>query len=95
VRVKVRYFGLIEDITAKRDDFIEVNKDRITIKEVLLTLIQKYGEKFKEAIVDQQGRPKPYVTIVVKSKGVSSIAELNTRLEHDDTILFVPPVGGG
>lgn len=61
-----------------------------TVEDLLLTLIQSFGEPVRRRLV-QESDGRPFVVFVVNGEK----AELSDALSHGDDVLIVPPIGGG
>ncbi|MEM4160486.1 MAG: molybdopterin converting factor subunit 1 [Thermoplasmata archaeon] len=80
MRVKIRYFAGLRDITGKETEIVEV-KDKARIKEILEILYKKYPEMLKSADI-----------IVARNR---QYAEENEVVAEGDEIALLPPVSGG
>ena len=66
-----------------------------TVKDIIKNLSEKYGESFKNKILDKNGNPKPVINIYIKDENIKFLDELSTELNDKDEILFLPAVSGG
>ena len=66
-----------------------------TVKDIIKNLSEKYGESFKNKILDKNGNPKPVINIYINDENIKFLNELSTELNDNDEILFLPAVSGG
>ncbi len=66
-----------------------------TLGEVLNSLVQRFGGKFKRIIFDDNGEPRSFINIYVNGKDMRFIEGLETKLKKNDEILTLPAVSGG
>ncbi len=80
MKILIKYFGLIMDLTAKKEEVFEFDFDEISIEELKKILIQKYPQLKKNT----------YKTAVNEV-----IVTDNSKIQHNDTIALLPPFAGG
>lgn len=97
MRISVRYFTLLREITAKKEEILNFSKgESVTVKSVLEKLNKLYGRKFQEYIYDRKtGEVKGFLQFLVNGRSVSSFKDLDTELCDGDVLAIIPPVGGG
>ena len=66
-----------------------------TVKDIIKNLSEKYGESFKNKILDKNGNPNPVINIYINDENIKFLDELSTELNDKDEILFLPAVSGG
>jgi len=89
---KVKFFGAIRDVT-KGQKTVEVSASNI--KNLLDELTRIYGNQFRERVLDPNGAPKRFVNILVNSKDIRFLKNLETELKEGDEVILLPAVGGG
>ena len=94
MRVKVRFFTRLREITDKREEEAEVEDD-IALQGLLKLLEEKYGSEFTAYIRNKWGELRGDLQYLINGKSAVSLQGLNTKLKEDDSIAIVPPVGGG
>lgn len=67
----------------------------ITVSSILDELISKYGDGFKNRILDSNGNPASFVRIFVNNKDIRFLKNLDTTVAEKDTIILMPAIGGG
>ncbi len=97
VRVSVRFFASLRELTGKREETVEFSgKEKVTVGMVLERLGKRYGKDFVEYVFDQKtGEVKGFLQFLVNGRSASALESLDTVLEDGDVLAIVPPVGGG
>jgi len=90
-KVRITFYGALSKITEEKTADIVAP----TIKEVMSTLIMKYGEQFRNRIYDEKGNLRRFINIYVNGKDIRFLNHLNTELNDEDKISIIPAVGGG
>lgn len=80
MKILIKYFGLIMDLTTKKEEVFELDFNEISAEELKKILIQKYPQLEK---------------IVYKIAVNEVIISENTKIQHNDTIALLPPFAGG
>ncbi|MEM3458414.1 MAG: MoaD family protein [Candidatus Bathyarchaeia archaeon] len=97
VRVSVRFFTSLRELTGKREETLEFSgKEKITIGLVLERLSKRYGREFVDYVFDRKtGEVKGFLQFLVNGRSASTLNGLDTPLRDGDVLAIVPPVGGG
>lgn len=91
-RAKVTFFGAISEVT-KGQKNVEVSAS--DVKGLIDELGRMYGEAFRERVLDQSGAPKRFINILVNSKDIRFLKNLETEIGDGDEVILLPAVGGG
>ena len=94
MKVEVKFFTSLREITGKKVDQIQM-QDAITVNELVKMLSEKYGKKFREYIYDKDGVTQEFLSFLVNGKNINKMQGFDTKLEDQDVIAILPPVGGG
>ena len=94
MKVEVKFFTSLREITGKKVDTIQL-QDAITVNELVKMLSEKYGKKFREYIYDKDGLTQEFLSFLVNGKNINKMQGFDTKLEDQDVIAILPPVGGG
>lgn len=96
MRVSVRFFTSLRELTGKREETLEFSNDeRVTVDVVLKRLAERYGKDFVEYVYDASGEVKGFLQFLVNGRSASTLKGLATELSDGDVLAIIPPVGGG
>ena len=97
MRVFVRFFTILREVTGKKEETLHFQKDEeVTVNSVLKRLTEKYGKAFDEYVYDHRTREvKGFLQFLVNGRSVSSSKGTETELSDGDILAIVPPVSGG
>jgi len=97
LRVSVRFFTILREVTGKKEETLQFQKDEeVTVNSVLKRLTEKYGKAFDEYVYDHRTREvKGFLQFLVNGRSVSSSKGTETELSDGDILAIVPPVSGG
>lgn len=88
---KVKFLGNIREITHDKELIIEFEG---TLGDILDVLDQKY-ENFKKTILDDDGRIKDYIKILINGESPGYEDFYNYSLENTDEIVIFQTIAGG
>lgn len=94
VKVLVRFFTTLREITGKKEEQIELSKSA-SVNSVLKKLSENYGADFNDYMFDELGDVRSHLEILVNGRSVSTLSGLKTKLKDGDQVAILPPVGGG
>lgn len=70
--------------------------EEVTVSKVLQTLSKKYGDCFTDYVFDRKtSGVKGFLQFLINGKSTASLNGLQTKLEENDVLAILPPVGGG
>jgi molybdopterin synthase sulfur carrier subunit len=95
VKVSVRLFTTLRELTGKSEKILEFNMKTVTVKDVLETLVKLHGKELRDYMYDEKKKVREHLQLLVNGKSVSLLEELDTQLKDGDQVAIVPPVGGG
>lgn len=97
MRVSVRYFTVLREIVAKKEETIEFLKgQKATVDSVLKCLSTKYGKEFDEYVYDPKTREvKGFLQFLVNGRSLSGAKPMESPLSDGDVLAILPPVSGG
>lgn len=98
VKVKVNFYGVIKDAVSEPQVEVQMPGE-FTMRQLLDNLRERYGDKFKDGIFDEQYGVKTYVRFFVNREPVDNF-ELDKKLKIDGenaetAILVMPSSEGG
>ncbi len=94
MKVEVKFFTSLREITGKKVDEIQL-QNTITVDELLTLLSEKYGKNFREYIYSKKGDVQGFLSFLVNGKNINIIQGFDTKLQENDVVAILPPVGGG
>jgi len=94
LKVRVKFLASLKHALGVKDVDLEIPKPMKLI-EVLKLLVERYGEKFREAAFDEEGKVRSEFLILVNDAEISVLNGLNTEISDRDTITLLPTVHGG
>ncbi len=97
MKVSVRFFTVLREITTKKADTLYFEEgETVTIGMVLEKLSAHYGKPFTNYVFDpQSGDVRGYLQFFVNGQSAAALKRLETKLHDGDVVAIVPPVGGG
>ena len=94
MKVEVKFFTSLREITGKKVDKIQL-QNPITVNELITLLSEKYGKNFREYIYNNKGDVQEFLSFLVNGKNINIMQGFDTKLQEDDVVAILPPVGGG
>ena len=95
VQVKVHTILNLKKILGRGDIDLTMKKGS-TVKDVLITMVETYGEPLTAQLFDSGGDLFPYIRLMVNGCDIAFLEnKMETALQEGDEILILPPVGGG
>jgi MoaD family protein len=97
MRVSVRFFTSLREITGKREETLEFpDSKNVTVNTVLHRLTEEYGRSFREYVYDRRSsKVKGFLQFLINGRSPSPEHELDAELVDGDVLAIIPPVGGG
>ena len=97
MRVSVRFFTSLREITGKKEETLEFPKgETVTLKKVLERLSERFGKDFVDYVYDRKtGEVKGFLQFLVNGRSAATENALDTKLCDGDVLAIIPPVGGG
>jgi MoaD family protein len=87
--IKVKFLTMLRDIVG--EGTIETEKKE-NIQSLIEYLCQKYGERFRQAVLDEKGSLRNYVRVMLNGKEVNNPER---EIDDGDTVLIFVPIAGG
>jgi len=89
--MKIRYFATLRDVTHKTEE--DWAPREATVGDLLRDLVGRYGRQFEQLVLEN-GALK-FSLVLVNGQDVRERQGLATPLAPEDTVVMIPPVGGG
>jgi molybdopterin synthase sulfur carrier subunit len=95
MKVKVKFFALVRELTGKREEVVDLEDDA-TVRTLLGKLVDEYGAKFRDYIFDSASKePKGHIQFLMDGRNITLMQGLDTTLREGTSLAILPPVGGG
>lgn len=94
MKFRIKVFAAIREITKTREIESEVDNS-ITVRDAIKLMINKYGEKLAEYLLEKNGEPKPAFLLLVNGVSIKELKGLETPLKEGDVLAILPPAVGG
>jgi MoaD family protein len=94
MKVTVKYFAMIRELTHRREDSLELGEGA-SIQTVLSRLCDIYGEDFRLNICAKDGSLKNGVILLLNGEAVNRGNLKSRKVKDGDIAAIMPPVGGG
>ncbi|MGA2368373.1 MAG: hypothetical protein ABSF74_07390 [Dehalococcoidia bacterium] len=92
IRIRIKYLQPFKRITGKTVDKIVLSTDKISLRELICMLAEKYGTEFTKYFYDEQGNLIRGAFVVVNHR---SITDYETVFDHSFECTFVIALSGG
>ncbi|MFW9824117.1 MAG: MoaD/ThiS family protein [Candidatus Thorarchaeota archaeon] len=92
--IKIVFLSLLTDITNVEELSLPI-EDGVNIRTILEKLTAKFGSKFEEIIFKSSIDLSKYVIITINGKDIRTLDGLNTKVQINDEISFIPAIAGG
>ncbi|MEM0090070.1 MAG: MoaD family protein [Nitrososphaerota archaeon] len=73
----------------------ELHLEVSSIRDLLNQLSEKFGDAFRQRVLDERGNLRSFVVLYVNGKNIQLTEGLDTRLEDGDEVMMLPAIGGG
>ncbi|MBS7635602.1 MoaD family protein [Candidatus Bathyarchaeota archaeon] len=96
MKVKVRYFTTLRELTRLAEEEIEL-EDNCLLRDFIEKIVQKYGDEAYRYLYSDRDKKivDPSVRFLIKGKDSRMLKGLETKLEDGNIIAIIPPIGGG
>jgi len=94
MKVTVKFFTTLREITGKRKEEIKSSED-LTVGKLLEELSKKHDRQFINYVYDEAGKVRSYLQFLVNGRSITTMQGFKTRLREGDSVAIIPPVGGG
>ena len=92
VHLKIFLPALPEAIGANE---LEVEFPGTTVNDLIETLVERYGEKARQALYDETGKFDPLVQILLNGEEWVTQEQLDTIIQDGDSLVFMMMMAGG
>jgi MoaD family protein len=92
--VKIIFLSLLTDITEVEVLTLPI-EEGVNIRTILIQLTNMFGSKFEEMIFKSSKDLSKYVIITINGKDIRTLDGLDTRVQKNDEVSFIPAIAGG
>ncbi len=93
--VKVKFLGDLRAIVGKQETTTELPQGS-TVKDLLISLSNSYGEAFRSRVLNPTGNLEHYVLVFLNGKNIKELEGLKTILgEGEVELMMLPMFEGG
>jgi len=94
LKVRAKYFGVIREITGKREETFEVSTS-VSLLDLLRILAVNYGSKMGTYLLDlNTNTARPIHLYILNGKAFTASQTSTTVLREGDVVSIVPTQGG-
>ena len=97
-KLKIHYYGLIWNIVSKEEEEVIHLSDDTTVRDLLHSLVQRYGDGFRSMIVTPEWELLNITMIHLNDRDINELDGLNTKLDNNSelsiTVLPYEIIGG-
>ena len=93
MKITVRFYGVAFESTGIREWTPGLTRGSKVI-DLLDTMVNEYP-RLHNLVFDENGAPLEYLSISVNNVDILGLKGPQTELHEDDTVLVMPPIGGG
>ena len=90
--MKVRLFADFKEAAGGHSEVYLKMAKTITLRRLIGEMIDRFGEKFREKILRSNDELREDVMVLVNRKRIIS---LDTKIDDEDEVAFLPPASGG
>ncbi len=94
MKVTVKYFAMIREITHKAQEAVDINEGA-SLELLLYMLSYKYGKQFELKVYSKEKSLNGALILLVNGNAIKREELKNKMLADGDTIAILPPIGGG
>lgn len=92
VNVKIIFPSIFTKVTRGEK---EIQISALTFDEVLVKLVDRYGDDFKDRIFEETGELRHLLAFYLNGRNIRFLDSLNTELKNGDIISILPIASGG
>jgi molybdopterin synthase sulfur carrier subunit len=93
LKITVRFYGVAYEKTGIREWNPELPQG-VKIMDLLKKMTKEYP-KISSLVFDEKGAPIEYLSVSVNNVDILGLEGFETALHDGDTVLIMPPIGGG
>ncbi len=93
MNVRVRFYGMVYDEVGIREWVLDLVEGS-TVNDLLSILVERHPS-LSNLVYDDEGVFRKYLEVAINETDIIGLNGLETALNEGDTVLIMPPIGGG
>jgi MoaD family protein len=95
--LKIKFDPVLAEVAGEKEKVeVSVAGEKVTVSDLIESLIKCYGQKLKKILIDPQtGKLYPSFMILVNGKEIKCLKNFDTELTKGDEIIIFKVVAGG
>lgn len=94
MELRVEYTGQLRWAIGRSEERVEL-PEGATVSELLVHLGEQCGEQVRFHLLNHSGHMQLSLLVAVNGTGLGAGQAASTVLQHNDTIVLLPPIAGG
>ncbi|MGB9929257.1 MAG: MoaD/ThiS family protein [Methanosarcina sp.] len=94
MKLNVKFLASIREIAGAHEIQFEIFQGD-TVEALLERLESHFGKEFQEAVGSPLEDENPKIRFLVNGRDIDFLKGRKTELKEGDTVVLIPPVGGG
>jgi molybdopterin converting factor small subunit len=92
--VRIRYFGILREISKKKEDKLEIDGDANAM-DLIEAISTKHGQKFRDFVFDDKGNVNDGLAFAVDGASVERSKLPKIKCKNITEFVILPPISGG
>ncbi len=95
--MRVRFIGLLQNLLGTKEEELSLSR-ATTLRDLIGSLTERHGKEFQNRVLNQEGRLRQTIRVVVDGNQLDEEDALDTWLTDENELailLIVPPMAGG
>ena len=93
--VNIVFYHYFLDITNKLNKITLSLADQASIKDVVDSLSEKFGDKFRNHVFSEPGVVNNNIIVLINNNDIRNFEGIDTKLKANDRVSFLPFLTGG
>ncbi|UCD96049.1 MAG: MoaD/ThiS family protein [Candidatus Bathyarchaeota archaeon] len=96
--VNIEFVGVLQTLAGKRIIALDIcsSGSSLKVKDVVRRLTEQLPHTFSQSLIDPElQNPKPNALILVNNQEISALNDMNTEIQENDHVVFIPVSHGG
>ena len=95
MKVTLEFIGFPDVVQAAGQKKVSLDIQGETVKDVISSLVEQYGEKVKGSFYNDDGSFDPNVQIILNEENYVSLDQHDTQVREGDHVTFMLVMAGG